>query len=302
MSLEKDIEIKKAKRIIVDNAIFGIYQDNDGYEFHVKVNLEDLEFIKFDANGSDIGIAAIGSILTAIAEGVNQFMEKTPDITDDLIKNLRRVRFSFVMYAGVVGFVYSGGTQGVEEMIQAIVFEVAMYLFGSLVTYSISTWLLAILVAAIITFIMNVILTKNNREKVVAFMEKIIEIIKTNLLKIKQVLIRLKDDIFSFFLRLQEFWNNLCEDIMSEYFSEQSFEDLLEYVGCRRDNCNAWFAFMNDDFGINNAESIANERGEALQSYKDRRQAAFDRSVEFNRNKHKLSYTATKPPMTKLMA
>ncbi|WP_297811161.1 hypothetical protein [uncultured Helicobacter sp.] len=204
----------------------------------------------------------------------------------------------FVFDVSIV-FTYNQGTKDWYRGIAATTFSLFTLIITILVGFFISTWWLALIIAALIAFIAALFATskwgKSALELISEKIQELAETIQTNLEKAKAFFEANEQDYYKPF-RNKDFMKNLCEDLTCKDFSEQSLRDLLAYSGYKRDN-NEWQTFVYYHTCLSLQDIFDRENGTFKASYKAMRDTAFERGVE-SQKEARLTYNASKPKIT----
>ena len=257
----------------------------------IKITLQNLSF---EGNGSDIGMATISAILSSIGEGINRLTK-----LGYIAPKVGPLQYVFFVFDVSIVFTYNQGTKDWYRGIAATTFSLFTLIITILVGFFISTWWLALIIAAFIAFIAALFATSNwGKSALELISEKIQELaetIKTNLEKAKAFFEANEQDYYKPF-RNKDFMKNLCEDLTCKDFSEQSLRDLLAYSGYKRDN-NEWQTFVYYHTRLSLQDIFDRENGTFKASYKAMRDTAFERGVE-SQKEARLTYNASKPKIT----
>ncbi len=257
----------------------------------IKITLQNLSF---EGNGSDIGMATISAILSSIGEGINRLAK-----LGYIAPKVGPLQYVFFVFDVSIVFTYNQGTKDWYRGIAATTFSLFTLIITILVGFFISTWWLALIIAAFIAFIAALFATskwgKSALELISEKIQELAETIKTNLEKAKAFFEANEQDYYKPF-RNKDFMKNLCEDLTCKDFSEQSLRDLLAYSGYKRDN-NEWQTFVYYHTRLSLQDIFDRENGTFKASYKAMRDTAFERGVE-SQKEARLTYNASKPKIT----
>lgn len=257
----------------------------------IKITLQNLSF---EGNGSDIGMATISAILSSIGEGINRLTK-----LGYIASKVGPLQYVFFVFDVSIVFTYNQGTKDWYRGIAATTFSLFTLIITILVGFFISTWWLALIIAALIAFIAALFATskwgKSALEWSAEKIQELAETIKTNLEKAKAFFEANEQDYYKPF-RNKDFMKNLCEDLTCKDFSEQSLRDLLAYSGYKRDN-NEWQTFVYYHTRLSLQDIFDRENGTFKASYKAMRDTAFEKGVE-SQKEARLTYNASKPKIT----
>ena len=257
----------------------------------IKITLQNLSF---EGNGSDIGMATISAILSSIGEGINRLAK-----LGYIAPKVGPLQYVFFVFDVSIVFTYNQGTKDWYRGIAATTFSLFTLIITILVGFFISTWWLALIIAAFIAFIAALFATskwgKSALELISEKIQELAETIQTNLEKAKAFFEANEQDYYKPF-RNKDFMKNLCEDLTCKDFSEQSLRDLLAYSGYKRDN-NEWQTFVYYHTCLSLQDIFDRENGTFKASYKAMRDTAFERGVE-SQKEARLTYNASKPKIT----
>lgn len=257
----------------------------------IKITLQNLSF---EGNGSDIGMATISAILSSIGEGINRLTK-----LGYIAPKVGPLQYVFFVFDVSIVFTYNQGTKDWYRGIAATTFSLFTLIITILVGFFISTWWLALIIAAFIAFIAALFANskwgKSALEWSAEKIQELAETIKTNLEKAKAFFEANEQDYYKPF-RNKDFMKNLCEDLTCKDFSEQSLRDLLAYSGYKRDN-NEWQTFVYYHTRLSLQDIFDRENGTFKASYKAMRDTAFERGVE-SQKEARLTYNASKPKIT----
>lgn len=257
----------------------------------IKITLQNLSF---EGNGSDIGMATISAILSSIGEGINRLTK-----LGYIAPKVGPLQYVFFVFDVSIVFTYNQGTKDWYRGIAATTFSLFTLIITILVGFFISTWWLALIIAAFIAFIAALFANskwgKSALELISEKIQELAETIKTNLEKAKAFFEANEQDYYKPF-RNKDFMKNLCEDLTCKDFSEQSLRDLLAYSGYKRDN-NEWQTFVYYHTRLSLQDIFDRENGTFKASYKAMRDTAFEKGVE-SQKEARLTYNASKPKIT----
>lgn len=257
----------------------------------IKITLQNLSF---EGNGSDIGMATISAILSSIGEGINRLTK-----LGYIAPKVGPLQYVFFVFDVSIVFTYNQGTKDWYRGIAATTFSLFTLIITILVGFFISTWWLALIIAAFIAFIAALFANskwgKSALELISEKIQELAETIKANLEKAKAFFEANEQDYYKPF-RNKDFMKNLCEDLTCKDFSEQSLRDLLAYSGYKRDN-NEWQTFVYYHTRLSLQDIFDRENGTFKASYKAMRDTAFERGVE-SQKEARLTYNASKPKIT----
>lgn len=257
----------------------------------IKITLQNLSF---EGNGSDIGMATISAILSSIGEGINRLTK-----LGYIAPKVGPLQYVFFVFDVSIVFTYNQGTKDWYRGIAATTFSLFTLIITILVGFFISTWWLALIIAALIAFIAALFANsqwgKSALELISEKIQELAETIKANLEKAKAFFEANEQDYYKPF-RNKDFMKNLCEDLTCKDFSEQSLRDLLAYSGYKRDN-NEWQTFVYYHTRLSLQDIFDRENGTFKASYKAMRDTAFERGVE-SQKEARLTYNASKPKIT----
>lgn len=257
----------------------------------IKITLQNLSF---EGNGSDIGMATISAILSSIGEGINRLTK-----LGYIAPKVGPLQYVFFVFDVSIVFTYNQGTKDWYRGIAATTFSLFTLIITILVGFFISTWWLALIIAAFIAFIAALFANsqwgKSALEWGAEKIQELAETIKANLEKAKAFFEANEQDYYKPF-RNKDFMKNLCEDLTCKDFSEQSLRDLLAYSGYKRDN-NEWQTFVYYHTRLSLQDIFDRENGTFKANYKAMRDTAFERGVE-SQKEARLTYNASKPKIT----
>ncbi|WP_334085838.1 hypothetical protein [Helicobacter typhlonius] len=257
----------------------------------IKITLQNLSF---EGNGSDIGMATISAILSSIGEGINRLTK-----LGYIAPKVGPLQYVFFVFDVSIVFTYNQGTKDWYRGIAATTFSLFTLIITILVGFFISTWWLALIIAALIAFIAALFANsqwgKSALELISEKIQELAETIKANLEKAKAFFEANEQDYYKPF-RNKDFMKNLCEDLTCKDFSEQSLRDLLAYSGYKRDN-NEWQTFVYYHTRLSLQDIFDRENGTFKASYKAMRDTAFEKGVE-SQKEARLTYNASKPKIT----
>ncbi len=257
----------------------------------IKITLQNLSF---EGNGSDIGMATISAILSSIGEGINRLTK-----LGYIAPKVGPLQYVFFVFDVSIVFTYNQGTKDWYRGIAATTFSLFTLIITILVGFFISTWWLALIIAAFIAFIAALFANsqwgKSALEWSAEKIQELTETIKANLEKAKAFFETNEQDYYKPF-RNKDFMKNLCEDLTCKDFSEQSLRDLLAYSGYKRDN-NEWQTFVYYHTRLSLQDIFDRENGTFKASYKAMRDTAFEKGVE-SQKEARLTYNASKPKIT----
>ncbi len=257
----------------------------------IKITLQNLSF---EGNGSDIGMATISAILSSIGEGINRLTK-----LGYIAPKVGPLQYVFFVFDVSIVFTYNQGTKDWYRGIAATTFSLFTLIITILVGFFISTWWLALIIAAFIAFIAALFANsqwgKSALEWSAEKIQELTETIKANLEKAKAFFETNEQDYYKPF-RNKDFMKNLCENLTCKDFSEQSLRDLLAYSGYKRDN-NEWQTFVYYHTRLSLQDIFDRENGTFKASYKAMRDTAFEKGVE-SQKEARLTYNASKPKIT----
>lgn len=239
-------------------------------------------------------MATISAILSSIGEGINRLTK-----LGYIAPKVGPLQYVFFVFDVSIVFTYNQGTKDWYRGIAATTFSLFTLIITILVGFFISTWWLALIIAAFIAFIAALFANsqwgKSALEWGAEKIQELAETIKANLEKAKAFFEANEQDYYKPF-RNKDFMKNLCEDLTCKDFSEQSLRDLLAYSGYKRDN-NEWQTFVYYHTRLSLQDIFDRENGTFKASYKAMRDTAFERGVE-SQKEARLTYNASKPKIT----
>lgn len=239
-------------------------------------------------------MATISAILSSIGEGINRLTK-----LGYIAPKVGPLQYVFFVFDVSIVFTYNQGTKDWYRGIAATTFSLFTLIITILVGFFISTWWLALIIAALIAFIAALFANsqwgKSALELISEKIQELAETIKANLEKAKAFFEANEQDYYKPF-RNKDFMKNLCEDLTCKDFSEQSLRDLLAYSGYKRDN-NEWQTFVYYHTRLSLQDIFDRENGTFKASYKAMRDTAFEKGVE-SQKEARLTYNASKPKIT----
>lgn len=253
--------------------------------------------VKFQGNGSDIGMGVIGSIFAAISEGIKQVGNQFKDTKGKIPKSFGFAKWTFILEGYSLVFVYNQGTKEWYRGLASVGYELIIFgITASIIGLISAPWWLALIIAAFIAFIAALFANsqwgKSALEWSAEKIQELTETIKANLEKAKAFFEANEQDYYKPF-RNKDFMKNLCEDLTCKDFSEQSLRDLLAYSGYKRDS-NEWQTFVHYHTRLSLQEIFDRENGTFKASYKAMRDVTFERGVK-SQKEARLAYNASKP-------
>ena len=130
-----------------------IFLHKNGYVEFYKVE-NTLEIQLKNITLADIGISTINTIFASITQGLDELKRLK------LIDKIGVARFVFVIEDLLITFTYNDGTKEVYKGVANVVFAIltifATYIIVAIIDFFISTWWIAILVAAFIALIASI--------------------------------------------------------------------------------------------------------------------------------------------------
>ena len=226
---EKIKQEEEQRKFLYRNEKIVFYQIGETLEIIV-------QGVKFQGNGSDIGMGVIGSIFAAISEGIKWLYDNKK--MDSKLMG-RVARWTFILEGYSLVFVYNQGTKEWYRGLASVGYEVIIFgITASIIGLISAPWWLALIIAAFIAFIAALFANsqwgKSALELISEKIQELTETIKANLEKAKAFFEANEQDYYKPF-RNKDFMKNLCEDLTCKDFSEQSLRDLLAYSGYKRD-------------------------------------------------------------------
>ncbi|MGX2972311.1 hypothetical protein [Helicobacter sp. T3_23-1059] len=227
---------------------------------------------------ADIGISTIGAIFASIAQGI-EWLYKNAKISEVAGKF---AKWTFIVEGWSIMFVYNKGTEEFYSGLSSIVYDLfVLGITAIVIELFITTWWIAILVAAFIALIASIFAnTQWGKDK----LDLLAQTIESNVKKAKNFFEKNKERFFEYFNDGGNLLQKLSEILTKPDFSEGDLENILTKCGYCRANGNAWLDFIHNYSRNEPIENICNPDGTIKQSYKDAQYRAFYQSVEFRKS------------------
>lgn len=266
------IEAEAQKRIFLHkNKYVEFYKVENALEIQLK-----------NITLADIGIGTIGAIFASIAQGIEWlYSDKNNKFFKISEVAGRFAKWTFIVEGWLIVFVYNQGTEEFYKGLVGVVYDLLVLGVTTLATLSISTWWVAIIVAAFIAFIASIFAnTQWGKDK----LDLLAQTIESNVKKAKNFFEKNKEKFFEYFNDGGNLLQKLSEILTKPDFSDSDLENILTQCGYCRANGNAWLDFIHNYSRNEPLENICNPDGTIKQSYKDAQDRAFLQSVEFRKS------------------